>query len=439
MSRASGPQTTAPDLSLAEGVERNFAKRLLLFSVGTPLALAVSGGGDSVALMHLTAAWVKAAGIDPASIFVLTVDHGLRPEAEKEVAHVGAWARGLGFSHQALAWKGGTPTSGLQEKARNARRELMCGWCRDHGVGDLLVGHTADDQIETVGMRLVKASGTAGLGGMKDVGEGLYGVRICRPLLGETRQGLRDWLRLQGREWIEDPSNEDTSFERVQMRQALAGQDAAAADVTQLADIALDGREALDKAADLLLQDAAQLHAAGWAELDLEVFASAPRSLGEHALSRVLAALGGAAYPPNRQSLARVYDGLTGSNPVGGTLAGSLIVAKSRKSALLGREARNISSQALTAQQWEMWDHRFEIRSGRHARVRALAHSELEVFSGVDRERVKAAVPAAFRGSLMVLEYEDGQLAVPHAGVGLVGDLEIIFRGFRPFGALGLG
>jgi tRNA(Ile)-lysidine synthase len=403
------------------------------------LALGVSGGGDSVALMHLAAAWAKATGIDPASIFVLTVDHGLRPEAAEEVAQVGAWARGLGFSQRVLTWAGGKPASGLQEKARNARRELMCGWCREHGIGDLLVGHTGDDQIETVGMRLVKASGTAGLGGMKDVGDGLYGVRICRPLLGEARESLRGWLRHRGQAWIEDPSNEDTSFERVQMRKALAGQDDAAADVARLADTALKGRAALDQAADLLLGDALQIHAAGWAELDLEVFASAPRSVGEHALSRALAALGGAAYPPNRQSLARIYGGLTAVTPSGGTLAGALIVAKSGKSALLGREERNILSQALTARQWQTWDHRFEIRSGWGARVRALAHGALDDFSGADRERVKAAVPAAFRGSLMVLEYEDGQLAVPHAGVGPAGDLEVIFRGLRPYGALRLG
>ncbi len=179
------------------------------------LALAVSGGSDSMALLRLVAAWRQ--GI---STTVLTVDHGLRPDSAIEARQVAAWCSGLGLPHVTLAWEGEKPTTGLQAKARAARYDLMTGWCRANAVAWLLTAHTMDDQAETVLMRLARTTSFDSLAGIPEVGV-WKGVRLFRPLLGEKRQTLRGYLRGLGQLWIDDPSNGDERFERVRIRKAL--------------------------------------------------------------------------------------------------------------------------------------------------------------------------------------------------------------------------
>ena len=189
--------------------------------VAGPIGLAVSGGSDSLALLHLAHQWARPRG---AKLLVLTVDHRLRPAAAAEAAEVARLAGELGLAHQTLAWD--APV-GRQSAARRARHALLAGALRAAGGHLLLTGHTADDQAETVLMRARQGSGWYGLAGMRALslspvwpeGEGVW---IARPLLGETREGLRTWLDGQGGGWIEDPSNTNPAFERVRVRARLA-------------------------------------------------------------------------------------------------------------------------------------------------------------------------------------------------------------------------
>ena len=186
-----------------------------------PVGLAVSGGSDSLALLHLADHWAAPRGV---KLLVLTVDHRLRPESAEEAARVRDAARSLGHEHQALAWD--TPVA-RQSAARRARHALLAGALRSAGGRLLLTGHTASDQAETVLMRFRQGSGWYGLAGMREVSlspvwpEG-QGVLIARPLLGETRTGLRNWLTARGQVWIDDPSNENAAFERIRTRRLLA-------------------------------------------------------------------------------------------------------------------------------------------------------------------------------------------------------------------------
>lgn len=438
MSRASGLPTTATDASPEGGIEGAFAEQLRCLRATSPLALAVSGGGDSVAMMHLAAAWARGAGLDPQSISVLTVDHGLRAGSRAEAEQVGVWARALGFSHKTLTWDGEKPGTGVQAAARAARRDLLCRWCRDQGITQLMMAHTADDQAETVSMRLSRGSGTVGLAGMAAAAHGPFGIRMLRPLLELSRTDLRNWLRSRDLSWIDDPSNEDLSFERVRIRRALAVDPAEAARLSTLAAEAGRARAALDVAADALLLEAVELHAAGWARVIFRPFATAPDDVASHALARLLKGLGGSTHPPHRESLARLWGALGGNEFAGATLAGCQIVQEGPKSVLFGRETRNLSPLALTARQWSLWDHRFEIWSLAPARVLPLAEVGLNAFAGEARERVKAAAPPPFRGALLVVENAEGHLAVPHAGVGVEAggeeELKLVFSGVRPFG-----
>ncbi|MGA1342441.1 MAG: tRNA lysidine(34) synthetase TilS [Hyphomonas sp.] len=185
-----------------------------------PVGLAVSGGSDSLALLHLTHNWAAPRGV---RLLVLTVDHRLRAEAAGEAQAVCAIARALGHDHQTLAW---AAPQARQSAARRARHALLARALRGAGGRLLLTGHTACDQAETVLMRIRQGSGWYGLAGMREVSlspvwpEG-QGIRIVRPLIGETRAGLRDGLLALGQAWFDDPSNDNLAFERIRMRRLL--------------------------------------------------------------------------------------------------------------------------------------------------------------------------------------------------------------------------
>lgn len=187
-----------------------------------PIGLAVSGGSDSLALLHLAHEWARPRG---AKLLVLTVDHRLRADAAAEAAQVARLAGEIGLAHQTLVWN--APVA-RQSAARRARHALLATALKSAGGQLLLTGHTASDQAETVLMRARQGSGWYGLAGMRALSlspvwpEGA-GVWIARPLLGETREDLRGWLEGQGSGWVDDPSNTNLAFERVRVRALLAG------------------------------------------------------------------------------------------------------------------------------------------------------------------------------------------------------------------------
>lgn len=182
------------------------------------IVAAVSGGPDSMALMHLLARWSGAGR--RATILVATVDHGLRSESADEAAFVAREAASLGLSHRTLAWTGGKPQAGIQEAAREARYRLLVGYAREAGASHLVTAHTRDDQAETVLMRLARGSGLTGLSGMRRDRD-RDGIRHLRPLLDWPKEALLDLCRSQGWRFVSDPSNLDERFERVRWRRIM--------------------------------------------------------------------------------------------------------------------------------------------------------------------------------------------------------------------------
>ncbi|HLU65659.1 MAG TPA: tRNA lysidine(34) synthetase TilS, partial [Kofleriaceae bacterium] len=167
------------------------------------LAVAVSGGPDSLCLCLLAHGWAKARG---GEVSALTVDHGLRPTSADEARQVAAWLGPRGIDHHVLRWTGAKPATAIQEAAREARYRLLGDWCRAAGVLHLLLAHHLDDQAETVAFRRARGSGPEGLAGMPAVRE-LAGLRLLRPLLGVPKARLVATLEAAGQAWLEDPSN----------------------------------------------------------------------------------------------------------------------------------------------------------------------------------------------------------------------------------------
>lgn len=200
-----------------------------------PLVLAVSGGGDSVALVN---AFVLASADHKGPVrplVVATVDHGLRAGSRREAEWVADLSAGLGLPHRLLSWDGSKPSSGLQAAARAARHDLLAALAEEIGAAAVLTAHNRDDQQETMAMRAARigvvpavapdqpAGFSRGLAGMAPAT--LVGGRtwFLRPFLSLPRAGLRAWLRARGQDWLEDPSNADLRFERVRVRARLGG------------------------------------------------------------------------------------------------------------------------------------------------------------------------------------------------------------------------
>lgn len=158
----------------------------------------------------------------------MTVDHRLRAESALEARNVGALCRQHAIEHRILAWDEAKPSTGLAAAARTARYRLLVQAAREAGADFIATGHTEDDQIETFLMRKER-SGHAearGLAGMSSRSWLEGSVELVRPLLGVSRQALRDELMRRGIGWVDDPSNANTAYERPRVRLgAAAGAD----------------------------------------------------------------------------------------------------------------------------------------------------------------------------------------------------------------------
>lgn len=181
------------------------------------IAVAVSGGSDSLALCLLLNEWSK---LNQSYLTALTIDHQLRPESTSEAQQVHQWLSSQGIHHETLVWNHPTITSNVQEQAREARYVLLIEYCKLHDIQHLCLGHHANDQWETFFMRLSHASGLKGLAGMIPHCQ-RAGINIYRPFLGIAPQTLKTYLLSQHQPWIEDPSNEMRKYERIRWRDQI--------------------------------------------------------------------------------------------------------------------------------------------------------------------------------------------------------------------------
>lgn len=262
------------------------------------LAVAVSGGRDSLALALLAHEWARSRA---GKIVGLIVDHGLRAESPTEAAATREVLERNGCEAAILLWSGAKPRSRLQEAARAARYRLLREECRRRGILHLLLGHHADDQAETVAMRAARQSGPDGLAGMAALVEQPE-VRLLRPLLPVPRTRLTATLVARGVAWIDDPSNSDPRFERARLR--MASRSPAPARSTDRPEREHDLAQA---AVEVL-----HIEADGAVALDRTAFQGLREDVRARLLSRVVQAAGGMDHPPRRDRLERAVNRLCG-------------------------------------------------------------------------------------------------------------------------------
>jgi len=388
------------------------------------VAVAVSGGSDSMALALLAAHW---AARRRGAITAITVDHGLRPAAAVEARQVGCWLRAHGIAHRSLRWRppAGALSGGLQAAARAARYGLLADWCRRHGVLHLALAHQEEDQAETLLLRMARGSGLDGLAAMAPVTE-RAGVRLIRPLLPIARARLRATLEGARQPWIDDPSNDDPAHARIRMRRLLPALTAEGLDVARLAATAAHlgrARAAIDDAVAAVLAEAAAVLPAGYVRLDADVLKTAPVEVSLRALARCLMVVGGQTYVPRLDRLERMHARLRSGGLGGGATLGGCLVVPLRGTLLICREPDMAAEETMIAPgATVLWDTRFRIArpppglSRRTARlvVRRLGTDGWAALVAREPELRGHPMPPAVRPSLPALWDARGVVAVPH-------------------------
>jgi tRNA(Ile)-lysidine synthase len=293
------------------------------------IVAAVSGGPDSIALMHLLARW--SAGRSGPALIVATVDHGLRPESADEAAFVAREAAALGLPHRTLAWTGEKPRTRLQEAAREARYRLLVESARQEGASHLATAHTLDDQAETVMMRIARGSGLTGLAGMRAERD-LDGIRHVRPLLSCPKAALVGLCEREEWPFVTDPSNRNEHFARVRWRRilpALAAEGLTAERLARLAQRAARAEAALDVKASEALTLAAPTQDGEGVVLDGRRLGEEPFEIALRMLSRALGTAGLSRDPSRLHRLEtctqRLREALRAGEALRVTVAGALV------------------------------------------------------------------------------------------------------------------
>lgn len=316
-----------------------------------PIAVAYSGGGDSLAALIAVKTWADRHG---RRVVALHVDHRLQPSSDAWADGAQAVARSLGLACEILPWMGEKPTRGLPAAARQARHSLIAGAARALGARAIVFGHTADDEREAALMRLDGAS----LGRLAEwrpspvwpQGRDLF---LLRPLLDHRRAALRDWLGALSYPWIDDPANDDPRYARARARTQLAAQNDEAPPIGHAEDPAL---------ADLAR--GAQVSAAGAIVIARTALTNAPAQAARRFLSAALTCAGGGDRPARRERLEAMIARLRAPGALIATLAGAKLAATEK--IIITREAGAFRRYGTPVQSLEpdlptIWDGRFAL------------------------------------------------------------------------------
>ena len=338
------------------------------------IGVAVSGGGDSVALLCLIAEFARS---QPMEVHAVSIDHGLREAAADEVRTVTELCGRLGVPHHVEYWQSWRGDGNLMAEARTARYSLLSDWAEANGVSTMALGHTANDQAETLMMRLARGSGVDGLSAMS-ARRVSGGVTWLRPLLSIHRRELRYYLQERGEIWVEDPTNENRDFERIRMRDALRLLEPLGLSTDTLVDVAQNmskAREALDWQTFIAARDIARV-SFGAVAIDLRRFRTLPDEIARRMLVRAIMWLSGSTYPPRR---ATVMNALMATRDGRGFTLDGCQILREKELIWVLREANALKDSACEV--GDTWDDRWYVNGPEDdpdIQVRALGEDGLK-------------------------------------------------------------
>ena len=327
-----------------------------LGEVAFPLAVATSGGADSLALLLLAHAYAQQQG---GRAIALTVDHGLRAGSNEEALQVQKWAQEKDIEHVILKWEEEKPLSRLQEKAREARYRLLINWCKSNNISTLLLGHHQQDQEETFWLRLSSGSGLEGLSGMKRkiIREGIV---LLRPLLKFPKERLKATLIADNQPWIEDPSNQNSQFFRGRWRTLLEEEGLSSSRLLNVMEKLQEDADFIHDSLQNALQATVQVKDEGYLALQKKSFEELHPALAKRLLSFLMQWFSGATYPPRSSQMTAILEKIKTLSPF---TAGGIYWIHRHGEILLLRESAAIQEGIflMDLNEKTLWDQRFWI------------------------------------------------------------------------------
>lgn len=352
----------------------------------------------------------------------LIVDHGLRPESAQEAADTAARLRNLGLESRILSWNHADLPPKKHETARRARFRLLTAACRENDCGTLLFAHHADDQAETILMRMAKGSGPAGLAGIA-VQNTIDGVRLLRPFLAMPGIGKAELVatcRAADIAFATDPSNESQAYARGRLRRLqplLAAEGFTRDSLLLLGRRAAEAEQALAATVNAFLQSHAKTEPSGLIRIDKMALRAAPRGIALRAIAAAMAHLHHGDYPPDYAAQEALCDALLADGATGARSLSGCLVSSAPAHLLVLREPSAIRDEPpFIAGQSVIWDERWHVRAAasynvpeacRLAPLGATPHAELDRLSPglthrVRQGRVRAALPGLWRGPQLI-------------------------------------
>lgn len=325
------------------------------------LAVATSGGADSMALALLCHKWATNQG---GRAIAITVDHRLREDSTEEALCVSNWLQAHGMEHHILTWQRPEDeellAAAIQESAREARYKLLGQWCIDHNVKHLLTAHHAQDQLETFLIRLAKGSGLKGLTSTQGQVKTTYG-RILRPLLKIDPNRLKTTLKEFNQPYIQDPSNENEHFTRIRWRlllPSLAAEGLTPATIQETLERLNHSQRLIDQYVTILIQQYSTITPYGYAILKKEALQESTEAF-EEMLKVLLTTIRTHRYPIRRHALHRAIKALKLDNSI--TLGGCQIINKASEWWIIREPAAILKDVTVKQPGMYLWDGRFTV------------------------------------------------------------------------------
>ncbi|MGX9988926.1 tRNA lysidine(34) synthetase TilS [Rhizobium sp. Z1P35] len=373
------PETASPQRAILQ----------FLSSLQSParILVAISGGSDSTGLLLLLDEAVKVAPHLKISLCATTVDHALRAGSADEAREVAALCTSLGIPHTTMIWEGDKPKTGIMAAAREARYSLLATAAESFEADLIVTGHTFDDQRETLQMRGMRTEQIST--GIADAV--LFNRRfwIWRPLLFSSRADIRAFLKERGVPWIDDPSNEDVTYERVRTRRKLSADAGAERNVRA----AWEARLALSARGAEWLDGHFTLHGGLLGQVTPDGLRQ-DRAVLDYALGRLTAVFGGLPFAPGRAHMEHILAFVTGSEP-GRMTVGRVVFDLRRDGLYLARESRGILPLVLLPGEAGVWDGRFYARNASAALIEIQTPKD---FGAQDTSRLIEPIIAQKRG-----------------------------------------
>lgn len=335
----------------------DFISPLGPFEPSPTIAVALSGGPDSMALTLLADAWTKQ---HHGRVIALTIDHGLRPESRTEAEQVAGWMRQRHIEHHILTPIHTEAGNNVMQAARTWRYDALAQWCRAHHVLHCLLAHHADDQLETMLLHQSRGNTADGASAMAHI-RPYAGVRFLRPLLGVKKSELIAYLHTQQQPWVEDPSNTKEDFARVRLRRQLQ-QDTTLQSMVQDALLqAQTERTGRETQLAVAAMQCVNLHPAGFAVLQREAWQQLPSFLADQLLADILRCVSGATTRARRHEITRLSHALRLEPHTKRTLQQCEINAGPTH-IRIAREAARVEAPILLKGRGQCrWDQRFHV------------------------------------------------------------------------------